>query len=131
MQTGLVAAITAFEGLHKKLLGGIHSEKYRNYCGGKHLNSLMMAAKRAAQPGIIGLANYVSYTPGKDNFYMRAWEVVGQIEALAISPPREHARKIIKEKPADEKTIDELIKLYYEYKLISFHHAYLTGELNQ
>ena len=73
MQEGLNSAIIAFEGMHKKLLGGLHRERYREYCQGKYLKLLMMAAKRT-ESGAKGLANYVSYTPEKDNFYMRAWE---------------------------------------------------------
>ena len=127
MQGGLQAAIIAFEGMHKKLLGGIHREKYMNYCRGKHLNNLIMTAKWATQPGISGLANYVSYTPGKDNFYTRCWEMVGQIEMLEITPPETLTREIISKKPIGEETIDELLKLYYEYKLRSFHHVYLRS----
>ena len=39
MQTGLQAAITAFEGLHNKLSSGIHKEKYLNYCENKDVSS--------------------------------------------------------------------------------------------
>ena len=127
MQTGLGTAIVAFKGMHKKLLESIHRKKYRNYYilaqGGRLINE----AKHALNNEMIGLYGYVSHTPQKDVFYVRTWDIRASISMLAMTPTSERICEIISRETTDNKIIDELVKLYYEYALISFHHVYLTN----
>ena len=127
MQTGLEAAIVAFEGMHKKLLDGIHRKKYRNYCILGQGGRLIKEAKHALNNEMIGLCGYVSHTPQKDIFYVRSWDIRAAISRLAMIPDIKRICEIISRETTDNKIIDELVKLYYEYALISFHHVYLVN----
>ena len=125
MQTGLNSAIIAFEGMHKKLLEGIHRKRYLNYCVFTHAKFLINAAKYALNNKMIGLYGYISYTPQKDIFYVRSWDIRAAISRLEMTPSIERICEIISRETTDNKIIDDLVKLYYEYALISFHHVYL------
>ena len=127
MQTGLGAAIIAFEGMHKKLLDGIHRKKYRNYYILAHGTRLIKEAKHALNNEMIGLYGYVSHTPQKDIFYVRSWDIRAAISRLEMTPDIERICEIISRETTDNKIIDDLVKLYYEYALISVHHVYLTN----
>ena len=127
MQTGLEAAIIAFEGMHKKLLDGIHRKKYRNYCILAQGKRLIKEAKHALNNEMIGLCGYVSHTPQKNLFYVRSWDIRAAISRLEMAPTIERICEIISRKTTDNKIIDDLVKLYYEYALISFHHVYLIA----
>ena len=125
MQTGLGAAIIAFEGMHKKLLDGIYRKKYRNYYILAQGTRLIKEAKHALNNEMMGLYGYVSYTPQKNVFYVRTWDIRAAISRLAMTPDIERICEIISRETTDNKIIDELVKLYYEYTLISFHYVYL------
>ena len=127
MQTGLKAAIMAFEGMHKKLLDGIHRKKYLNYCILARAKSLIKAAKHVLNNEMTGLYGYVSYTPQKDIFYVRSFDIRAAISRLEMIPTSERICEIINKETTDNKIIDELVKLYYEYALISFHYVYLNN----
>ena len=127
MQTGLQSAIIAFEGMNKKLSEGIHRKKYRYYCILAQKRRLIMGAKHALNNEMIGLYGYVSHTPQKDLFYVRSWNISAAILSLEMSPSIERICEIISREMTEDKIIDELVKLYYEYALISFHHVYLNN----
>ena len=133
MQTGLQAAITAFEGLHNKFLRGIHKEKYLNYCENKDIKLLIKSAKHSLASEIPRTWLYrrdgtrMDLTSQEKETYIGIWEIEGWLNMLELPPPKELAREIISKKPVGEETINELLKLYYECKLISFHHVYLRS----
>ena len=127
MQTGLQAAITAFEGMNKKLLEGIHRKKYLNYCILVRGKFLIKSAKHLLNNEMTGLFGHVSYTPQKEDFYVRSWDIRAAISRLEMTPTSEWICEKIRRKTTDDKIIDELVKLYYEYTLISFHHVYLNN----
>ena len=141
MQTGLQAAITAFEGLHNKLSSGIHKEKYLNYCENKDVDSMIQDAKRRlASDHKLYSENEtttrtwryrrdgtrMNYVSQEKEFYVGIWTIEGNLSMLEVPPPKALIREIIGEKPVGEKTIDDLLKLESEYVLISFHHVYLS-----
>ena len=135
MQTGLQAAITAFECMNRKLLEDIHRKKYLNYCIYNHAKRLIMEAKHACNNEMTGLYGHVSYTPQKDLFYVRSWDIRTAILELEVTPNMDRICEIINKETtdrklrtkSDNKIIDELVKLYYEYTLISFHYVYLNN----
>ena len=135
MQTGLQAAIKVFKDMHRKLFSDFHRKRYLNYCICRQAIPLIKAAKYALKNEMTGLYGYVSYTPQKDVFYVRSWDIRAAITQLEISPTSERICEIISRKTtnrklrtkSDEKIIDELVKLYYEYALISFHYVYLNN----
>ena len=127
MQTGLQAAITAFEGMHRKLFSEFHRKKYQNYCILARGKFLIEEAKYALNNEMTVLYGYVNYTPQKDLFYMRSWDIRAAISQLEMTPSTELICEIINKETTDNKIIDELVKLYYEYALISFHHVYLNN----
>ena len=127
MQTGLSAAIIAFEGTHKKLLDGIHRRKYRNYYILAQGGHLIKEAKYALNNEMTELYGHVSHTPQKDLFYVCSWDIRAAIYRLELAPNIKRICEIISRETTDNKIIDELVKLYYEYALISFHHVYLSN----
>ena len=127
MQTGLQAAIISFECMHKKLLEGIHRKKYRNYCILAQGTRLIKETKHVLNNEMTGLYGYVSHTPQKDIFYVRSWDIRAAISRLELTPDIERICEIISRETTDNKIIDELVKLYYEYALISFHYVYLNN----
>ena len=127
MQTGLQAAIIAFEGIHKKLLEGIYRKKYLKYCIRERAKRLIEAVKYALNNEMTGLYGYVSYTPQKDRFYIRLLDIRAMFSQLEMTPSTDLICEIINKEITDNKIIDELIKLYDEYKLRSFHYVYLNN----
>ena len=127
MQTGLKSAIIAFEGMNKKLLEGIYRKRYLNYCILAWAKYLIKAAKHALNNEMTGLYGHVSYTPQKDLFYVQSWDIRSAISRLEMTPDIEWICGIISRETTEDKIIDELVKLYYEYALISFHHLYLNN----
>ena len=127
MQTGLKDAIIAFEGMNEKLLKSIHRKRYLNYCILAQGKRLIKEAKHALNNEMIGLCGYVSHTPQKDIFYVRSWDIRAAISRLAMTPSIKRICEIISRETTNDKIIDELVKLYYEYSLISFHYVYLNN----
>ena len=128
MQTGLQAAIFAFENLHKKLLSGIYKDDYLKYCEDRRIKAVLFYAIRCWRTEKFSLwGDHKVDTPQEGDFYMRAWEIEGWISMLEVRPSKLTTRKIISKKPISVETINKLLKLYYEYKLISLHYVYLNN----
>ena len=127
MQTGLQAAIFAFENFHKKLLNSIYREDYLKYCEEQKIKAVLLYATRGWRTEKFSLwGGHKVDTSQEGAFYMRVWEIEGWISMLEVRPSKLTTRKIISKKPISEEAINKLLKLYYEYKLISLHHVYLT-----
>ena len=67
--------------------------------------------------------NYVSQ---EKDFYECIWIIEANLSMLEVPPPKALIREIIGEKTVGEKTIDDLLKLESEYKLISYHSVNLS-----
>ena len=107
MQTGLSAAVTAFEGMNKKLLEGICRKKYLNYCKLARGKRLIKEAKHALNNEMRGLYGYVSHTPQKDLFYVKSWDIRAAISRLEMAPNIERLCEIISKETTEDEIIDE------------------------
>ena len=131
MQTGLKSTIIAFEGMHKKLLEGIHGEKYRNYCENKDVDDMLIDAKHSltaeatGEYRLIRCGERTYYIPRREELRIEIMTIKEDFNELTIKPSEEVVDLIIDAEHDEDKLINKLLVLYYEYALISFHHVYL------
>ena len=133
MQTGLEATITAFENLHNKLLGGIHKEKYLNYCKNNDVDDMLADAKHrltveaTGEYRLIRCGEFTYYIPRREEFLMEISTITEDFNELSIQPSKEVVDMIIDIEPVGDEMVIKLLKLYYEYALVSFHYVYLNN----
>ena len=128
MQTGLTAAITIFENMHKRLSSGIHREKYLGFCEYSDINEMIKGAMYAKKP--LNTREFVRSIDGFEFSYERPGYAEFAIEIMykklleCSEYSFEELDAILAKKPNIMSKLHKLEKLGQEFILSNFHANY-------